>query len=67
MEKEKEKRKAVYNREADKKWIEKNKERRYYLNLRASARSFIRKHATDEDIEELKNLISERKKNGKSI
>lgn len=54
------KREAVYNPEADKKWIEKNKEHRRYLSARGAARSFIRNRAILEDLEELKELIEER-------
>lgn len=55
------KREAVYNPEADKRWNEKNKERRNYLGQRSSARSFIRNKATEEDLLELENLIKERR------
>ncbi|WP_270744883.1 hypothetical protein [Lactococcus petauri] len=61
MEKETKKRKAVYNPEADKKWAEKNKEHKSYLKYRSTARSFIKNKATMEDLEELKQLIKERK------
>lgn len=54
------KREAVYNPEADKKWADKKKEHRSYLSSRSSARSFIRNKATLEDLEELKDLISNR-------
>lgn len=63
MEEEK-KRKATYNREADKRWIEKNKERRRYLSLRSNARSFVRNYATEEDLTELEQLIEEKRKGG---
>lgn len=56
------KRKSVYNREADKRWIEKNKEHRRYLNSRGQARSFIRNRAKLEDLEELEGLIAEKRK-----
>ncbi|MGX2947154.1 hypothetical protein [Enterococcus alishanensis] len=46
---------------AQKKYYEKNKKRRSYLSSRSSARSFIRNKATIEDLEELENLIFERK------
>ncbi|KNE19023.1 hypothetical protein [Virgibacillus pantothenticus] len=46
--------------EANKRWQEKNRERSRYLRNRSTARSFIRKQATNEDIEELKQLIQER-------
>ena len=42
---------------ATKKWNEKNKERRNYLSKRSAARSFIRNHATQEDLLELKEII----------
>lgn len=54
------KRKAIYNREADLKWAEKNRERRNYLSKRSSARSFIKTVATADDLEELSALIKER-------
>ncbi|MBS5595164.1 MAG: hypothetical protein KHX08_07115 [Clostridiales bacterium] len=53
-----EKRKSVYNPEAQKRWNEKNKARRSYISKRGTARSFIRKNATDEDLAELKELIA---------
>lgn len=55
------KRNAVYNPKADKKWREQNKEHRRYLSYRGTARTFIRNHATFEDLEELENLIKERR------
>ena len=48
--------------EANKKWQEKNKERAKYLSDRSRARSFIRKQATKEDIEEFRQLLEEREK-----
>lgn len=51
---------AVSQVERNKKWIDKNKERKLYLSKRSSARSFIRNNATPEDLEELKKLIEER-------
>lgn len=56
-----EKRKAVYNPEANKRWAEKNPEYRKYLSHRSRARSFIREVATDEDLDELQKLIDERR------
>lgn len=55
------KREAVYDRKADKKWIEKNKEHRKYLSYRGAARLFIRNHAKEEDLQELEQLIAERR------
>lgn len=48
--------------EANKRWQEKNKEHAKYLSNRSRTRSFIRKQATLEDLEELKKLIEEREK-----
>lgn len=48
--------------EANKKWQEKNREHARYLRNRSTARSFIRKQATFEDLQELEKLIAERKK-----
>lgn len=47
--------------EANKKWQEKNREHARYLRNRSTSRSFIRKQATFEDIEELEQLIEQRK------
>lgn len=49
-------------KKADKAWREKNKEHSTYLRSRSSARSFIKKKATIEDLEELKELIGLREK-----
>lgn len=59
---EEKKRKAVYNREADKRWREKNKEHAGYLRDRTSARRFLKKKATEEDLLEMEELIAERRK-----
>ena len=59
---EEKKRKAVYNREADKRWNEKNKEHRNYLSTRSTARSFIKNRAKLEDLDELETLIQEKRK-----
>lgn len=48
---------AEQQKEADKRWIEKNKEHKNYLNRRSNARGFIRTLAKKEDLEELKELI----------
>lgn len=47
---------------ATKKWNKNNREHRNYLSKRSSARSFIRNHATEEDLDELEELIKEKKK-----
>ena len=46
---------------ATKKWNEQNREHRNYLSKRSSARSFIRNHATVDDLNELEELIKEKK------
>ena len=46
--------------EANKKWQEANRERTRYLRNRSTARNFVKKQATMEDIEELKEIIKER-------
>lgn len=46
--------------EANKKWQDKNREKARYLRNRSTARNFIKKQATLEDLEELKQLIAER-------
>ena len=55
------KRTSVYNPEADKRWNESNKEHRQYLTDRTSARRFIRKKATPDDLNELQEMISARR------
>jgi len=47
--------------ESNKRWQEKNRERARYLRDRSTARNFIKKKATVQDIEELEHLIQERK------
>lgn len=46
---------------ATKKWNKNNREHRNYLSKRSSARSFIRKHATMDDLNELEEIIKEKK------
>ena len=46
---------------ATKKWNKNNREHRNYLSKRSSARSFIRNHATMDDLNELETLIPEKK------
>lgn len=50
-------------KKANQKWAEQNKEHRNYLSKRSSARGFIRNHATDSDLNELEELIAERRCN----
>lgn len=47
--------------EANKRWGEKNKEHKLYLNSRSQARGFIRNRSTLEDLEELEKMITERR------
>lgn len=47
---------------AQKKYDEKNREKRTYLSQRSTSRGFIRNKATMEDLEELEELIAARKK-----
>lgn len=47
---------------AQKKYREKNKERRNYLADRSKARSFIRNKATIDDLNELEEIIKKSKK-----
>ncbi|CAI3388835.1 hypothetical protein CIRMBP1196_01476 [Enterococcus cecorum] len=49
-------------RKAQKKYDEKNREKRTYLSQRSTSRGFIRNKATLEDLEELEELITARKK-----
>lgn len=48
---------ATSQTEANKKWQEKNREKARYLRNRSTARTFINKNATLEDLEMLKELI----------
>lgn len=48
--------------EKNKKWRTKNKEHSRYLTYRSTARNFVKKHATMEDLQELENLIADRRK-----
>lgn len=52
---------------ATKKWNKNNREHRNYLSKRSSARSFIRNHATESDLNELEELIKEKKEVSKMI
>ena len=45
---------------AKQKYIENNRERTNYINDRSKAKNFILKKATEEDLEELEELIKER-------
>lgn len=58
---EKKKREAVYDPEAQKRWEQKNKDKRGRINRKSGAKRFIREDATLEELEELQALIEERK------
>ena len=49
--------------EANKRWQQNNRERARYLRDRSTSRSFIKNKAQIEDLEELKEIMEERKKN----
>ncbi len=58
--------KRAANAKATRKWRENNKEHFAYLSARTKARSFVRHHATDEDMKELNRIYEmENKKNKK--
>ncbi|TGA95580.1 hypothetical protein E4665_17845 [Sporolactobacillus shoreae] len=46
----------------DKEWANENREHKRYLSKRSTAKSFIRKDATAEDLDDLEALIAERRK-----
>lgn len=54
-------RKAVYNREADKKYREANREKVRYTNYKSGARVFLRDMCTLEDLEEFQKIIDDRR------
>lgn len=45
---------------ASRAWEKKNPERAGYMRYKSTAKTFIRKYITQEDLEELKNLVAER-------
>lgn len=45
---------------ANKKYAEKNRRHRNYLSSRSAARTFIRKYANEDDIQDLVNLMDKR-------
>lgn len=47
---------------ASRAWEKRNPERTRYMRYKSTARTFIRKYVTREDLVELKNLIAEREK-----
>jgi ribosomal protein S20 len=53
--------------EANKRWQEQNREKARYLRNRSTARNFIKKQATEVDLQELEGLMADRKKELKNI
>lgn len=53
---------SAAQRRASDKWDRKNKSRRQYINKRSTARNFIKKQATKEDVDEFKILLKNREK-----
>lgn len=49
-------------RKANSKWDKANKGRKAYINKRSTCRSFLRNLATEEDLNEMEEIIKERKK-----
>ncbi|MGF0470348.1 hypothetical protein ACQQ6W_11980 [Lysinibacillus fusiformis] len=47
--------------EVNNRWQEKNKEGAKYISAQSSARSFIKNYALEEDLDEIMELILERK------
>lgn len=47
---------------ANKKWDEKNKARKLYINKRSTCKSFILNLATEEDLENIKQYVADREK-----
>lgn len=43
--------------EYNKRWVEKNKEYKRYHSYKSTAKTFIKKHAAEEDLQELIDLI----------
>lgn len=48
---------------ANKRWDDKNKARKLYINKRSTTKSFILNLATEEDLEQIKKYIEERHSN----
>ncbi|WP_324711966.1 hypothetical protein VA644_06750 [Lactobacillus gasseri] len=47
---------------ANKKWDEKNKARKLYINKRSTAKNFILNLATEEDLANIEEYVAERRK-----
>lgn len=48
---------SAAQRRANEKWDSNHKDRKQYITKRSTARNFIKKEATEEDLDEFKNLI----------
>lgn len=46
---------------ASRRWEQRNPERAKYIRYRTGARNFLRNHATEEDLQEMEQLIKERR------
>lgn len=56
-----EKRKNNYYPENQKKWVAKNRAKRNYISRKSTAKNFILKEATLEDLQQLENYLKQRK------
>ena len=52
---------------ANKKWDEKNKERKKYISKKSTTKSFILNLATEDDLELIEKYITQRRENIDSI
>lgn len=50
-------------KKANKRWDDKNKARKLYINKRSTTKSFILNFATEADLEQIKKYIEERRSN----
>lgn len=47
--------------EYNQRWNDKNREHRRYLSYKGTSKTFIRNYATAEDLDQLENLIKEKR------
>lgn len=57
-----EKRKSNYYPENQKRWVAKNRMKRNYISRKSTAKNFILKEATSEDLQQLNEYLQQRKK-----
>ncbi|KWU08493.1 hypothetical protein CEE77_02080 [Lactobacillus crispatus] len=50
-------------KKANKRWDDKNKARKLYINKRSTTKSFILNFATEADLEQIEKYIEERRSN----